>query len=80
MKRDAKCSSRRAAVAYSRAVRPRRGKHPAPALHRWGVVAVATVLLAATLPVPDGLVRWALVGAIIAGFFVAIEMLYRHNI
>jgi hypothetical protein len=34
--------------------------------------------LAATLPVPDGWVRWILIGGITVGFFVAVEVLYRR--
>jgi hypothetical protein len=57
----------------------RRGKHPAPARQRWGLVAVTIALLAATLPVPDGLVRWVLIATILAGFIVVTEVLYRRS-
>ncbi len=46
-------------------MRQRRGKHPAPARHRWAVVVITTALAAATRPIPDELVRWGLFALIV---------------
>jgi hypothetical protein len=49
-----------------------------PKREGWLLTAAAILLGAATLPVPDGPVRWVMIGLILVGWYVAMHVLARR--
>jgi hypothetical protein len=49
-----------------------------PKREGWLLTAAAMLLGAATLPVPDGPVRWVMIGLILVGWYVAMHVLSRR--
>jgi hypothetical protein len=61
-----------------RAVRAALDLSAAPNREGWLMTAAAILLAAATLPIPDGLVRWVVLGLIVVGWYVGMYMLARR--
>jgi hypothetical protein len=61
-----------------RAVRAALDISATPNREGWLMTAAAILLAAATLPIPDGLVRWIVLGLIVVGWYVGMYVLVRR--
>jgi hypothetical protein len=44
-------------------------------LRTWLATGVTSLLMLATLPIPDGIVRWVVIGVIVVGWVIAMRRL-----